>query len=183
MSRAALQRAAETEHDMTSTDDRETVMARYLEGPARLEAAIADLGDAELDACPAQGGWTIRQIVHHLADGDDFWKVGIKAALGDTTGVFTLDWYWSQPQEVWAERWAYARRSVDVSMALLGAIRAQVAQLLDQIPDGWDRSVEFRQPDGETVRLSVAAIVAMQADHVEHHLRRIAAIRGERDRA
>lgn len=148
-----------------------------------LECAIAGLKDAELDASPANGGWTIRQIVHHIVDGDDLWKAGIKAALGNTPGEFTLAWYWGQPQEIWAERWAYADRSVDVSMALLKAIRAHVSQLLKNVPDGWSRSVGVRKRDGEIVRLSVGAVVEMQADHLEHHVNRITAIRQERGRA
>ena len=68
---------------MKPTGDPETVLTRYREGPALLERTLAGLTAAELDAPPRQGGWTIRQIVHHVADGDDLWKVGLKAALGE----------------------------------------------------------------------------------------------------
>lgn len=168
---------------MNPADARETTIARHLEGPALLERAIAGMHDAELDATPSNGGWTIRQIVHHIVDGDDLWMAGIKAALGNTPCEFTLEWYWAQQQETWAERWAYAYRSVDVSMELLKAIRAQVSQLLDNIPDGWSRFVRVRKRDGEIVRLSVGAVVEMQADHLEHHVNRITAIRQEGGRA
>jgi hypothetical protein len=168
---------------MNPAGARETMIARYLEGPVLLERAIAGMHDAELDAPPANGGWSIRQIVHHIVDGDDLWKVGLKAALGNPAGEFTLEWYWGQPQEIWAERWAYAHRSVDVSMALLEATRAHVSQLLETIPDGWSRSVGVRKRDGEIVRLTVEAVVEMQTDHLEHHVSRITAIRQERGRA
>jgi len=162
---------------MNPTEDREAVLARYMEGPALLERALAGLSDAVLDAPPPQGGWTIRQIVHHVVDGDDLWKVGIKAALGETPGEFTFSWYWVQPQDVWAERWAYAHRSLDVSLDLLKATRAHVRQLLEAVPDAWSRSVTLRKSDGETVRLSVGKVVEINADHVVHHLERITAIR------
>ena len=164
---------------MEAPDDRDSVMARFMAGPALLERALAGLRDAELDAAPSRGGWTIRQIVHHIVDGDDIWKLGIKAALGNDRVAFSFDWYRTQPQTVWAEKWAYANRSLDVSLALLGAIRNHIEQLLEQAPDGWHRSVGFRKPDGEIERLPVGAIVAMQADHVEHHVKRIQAIRAE----
>jgi uncharacterized damage-inducible protein DinB len=169
--------------DLEPPKDRDSVLARYVEGPALLERALEGLEDADLDAPPSGGGWTIRQIVHHVVDGDDLWKVGIKAALGNEQGEFTFDWYWALPQDVWAERWAYSKRSLDVSMELLKATRAHVEQLLQQVPDGWSRYVPLRKADGEIVQLSVGAVVQMQADHVVHHVKRIQEIRRERDGA
>ena len=165
---------------MNAADSQASIVARYAEGPARLEQALAGLQDADLDAPPAQGGWPIRQIVHHIVDGDDLWKVGIKAALGNEQGEFTLAWYWVLPQDTWADRWAYAGRPIDVSLALFTAIRAHVTQLLAHVPGAWNRSVTVRKPDGGTTRLTVGAVVEMQADHLQHHVRRILAIRKER---
>lgn len=164
---------------MNPADDRDSVLARYREGPALLERVLAGLQDADLDAPPLQGGWTIRQIVHHIVDGDDVWKTCIKAALGNEQAEFTLPWYWALPQDVWADRWAYAHRSLDTSLTLFKANRDHVIHLLTQIPDGWHRSVIFRKSDGQTERLPVSAVVEMQADHVAHHVDRILAIRRE----
>lgn len=168
---------------MNATDSQTSTIARYAAGPAELERALGGVPDADLDAPPAQGGWTIRQIVHHVVDGDDLWKAGIKAALGNEQGEFTLEWYWGVPQDTWAERWAYAGRPIDVSVALFTAIRAHVTQLLAHVPDAWNRSITVRMPSGETTQLTVGAIVTMQADHLQHHVRRILAIRNERGSA
>lgn len=164
---------------MKAPDDQDSVLARYVEGPALLERTLAGIQDSDLDAPPSQGGWTIRQIVHHIVDGDDLWKTCIKVALGNEQAEFTLDWYWELPQDVWANRWAYADRSLDVSLALLKANRSHVLQLLEQVPDGWCRSVGLRKPNGEVEQLPVGAVIEMQADHVVHHVNRILAIRGE----
>jgi len=164
---------------MNAPNDRDSVLARFKEGPALLERTLAGLHDADLDTPPSRGGWTIRQIVHHIVDGDDLWKACIKAALGNEQGEFTLEWYWALPQEVWATRWSYAHRSLDVSLALLKATRDHVLQLLAQVPDGWCRSVGLRKPNGETERMPVGAVVEMQADHLVHHVNRILAIRRE----
>ena len=165
---------------MNAADTQASIVARYVEGPAQLEQSLAGLQDADLDAPPAQGGWTIRQIVHHIADGDDLWKLGIKAALGNEQGEFTLEWYGVVPQDIWADRWAYAGRPIDVSFALFKATRAHVTQLLAHVPDAWSRSITVRKASGETTRLTVGAVVEMQADHLQHHVRRILAIRKER---
>ncbi len=164
---------------MNAPDDQDSVLARYMEGPALLERALAGLQDAELDTAPSQGGWTIRQIVHHIVDGDDVWKTCIKVALGNEQAEFALEWYWALPQETWANRWAYAQRSLDVSLALLKANRDHILQLLERVPDAWNRSVGFRKSNGEIERMPVGAIVEMQADHVVHHVKRIHAIRRE----
>jgi len=165
---------------MKAPDDQDSILARYMEGPVLLERALAGIQDSDLDAPPSQGGWTIRQIVHHIVDGDDLWKTCVKVALGNEQAEFSLEWYWVLPQEVWAKRWAYERRSLDESLALLKANRSHIVQLLEQVPDGWHRSVGLRKSNGETERLSVCAVVEMQADHVVHHLKRIHAIRSER---
>ena len=164
---------------MNPSSDDSAVLARYREGPKLLEQSIAGLSDEQLDAPPGRGGWTIRQIVHHVVDGDDLWKVGIKAALGNEAGVFAFDWYWPLPQTTWAERWGYARRPLDASLELFRATRRHVAELLEHVPGAWMRTIGFRKPDGDVETVSVGQVIKMQADHVDHHVARILAIREE----
>lgn len=168
---------------MNAPDDQDAVLARYLEGPALLERALAGIQDSDLDATPSQGGWSIREIVHHVVDGDDIWKICVKMALGNEQAEFSLEWYRTLPQTEWASRWAYAVRSLDASLALFEANRAHVAQLLQEIPDGWHRSVGFRKHNGEIERVPVGAAIEIQADHVVHHVSQIRAIRSEIDGA
>jgi uncharacterized damage-inducible protein DinB len=158
---------------MDAPEDRAGAISRFREGPLLLEAAVAGLPDAVLDAVPSGGGWTIRQIVHHVVDGDDIWKSCIKMAIGNEQAEFALGWYWSLPQETWGERWAYGRRSLDESLVLLKANRGHVLQLLESVPEAWDRAVSLRRRDGQMERVPVGFVVQMQADHVFHHLRRI----------
>lgn len=163
---------------MKSPANKDAVIARYIEGPILLEMALTGLEEADLDTAPAKGGWTIRQIVHHIVDGDDIWKVCIKQALGNDQSEFSLDWYRAWPQDTWADRWAYAQRPIEVSLALLKAIRDHVAQLLEHVPDGWNKSVGFREPNGEIETVPVSTIIEMQTNHLEHHVKQIEAILG-----
>ena len=114
---------------MNAPEDRNAAISRYREGPILLEQAVTGLPDADLDARPSGGGWSIRQIVHHLADGDDIWKICIKMAIGNEQAEFTLGWYWLLPQQTWAESWAYSRRSIDISLSLLKASREAMLTL------------------------------------------------------
>jgi uncharacterized damage-inducible protein DinB len=163
---------------MASEKDQSTILQQYADGPDLLESAITGLGDSELDAIRPQGGWSIRQIVHHIVDGDDVWKWCIKAALGNDGGEFSIAWYWVQPQEVWADRWAYSTRSVDVSLTLFRANRTHVLQLLSHVPDAWQRSLQFPTSDGDIKTVTVGDAVKIQAEHVPHHVEQIMAIRG-----
>ncbi len=159
------------------TRDRETVLADYAAGPARLEAVIAGLAEAGLDLALAADSWSIRQIVHHVVDGDDLWKTCIKAALGNPEATFSLPWYWDVPQERWAECWNYARLPVGPSLARFRSNRRHIVELLGQIPDALSYCATVRWPDEQQVKVTVAWVVEMQARHVEQHAQDIQAIR------
>ena len=150
--------------------DREAIIARYADGPNQLETAIAGLSEGELDIAESDGTWTIRQIVHHVADGDDIWKVFIKRAIGNPGGKFDLRWYWEMPQDEWAKRWAYASREIEPSLRLFRASRGHIVQLLEHMPEVWERSLLVRWPKGEEQEVKVAWIVKMQAQHVTGHV-------------
>ena len=164
---------------MDQTVNRDTVLTRYKEGPALLDRALAGLPDSVLDARPPRGGWNIRQIVHHIVDGDDLWKACIKAALGIEGGEFTLEWYGAQSQQEWAGSWGYEHRSLAPSIALFKATRSHIVQLVEQVPNAWSRTIKVRTAGSGVETVSVGIIVEMQADHLEHHVHRILAIKHE----
>ncbi len=165
---------------MNAPDDREGTLSRYRDGPRLLESAVTGLQCADLDAVPPGGGWTIRQIIHHVVDGDDLWKMGIKMAMGNEQSEFSLGWYQSLSQRTWGDRWAYSQRSVDVSLSLFKAIRAHIVELLECVPEAWTRSVGFPASDGTIERVPVGFVIHMQADHVLHHVERIRGILQDR---
>lgn len=161
-----------TEHAL----DRIPRLAQYADGVIELEEAIAGLADDDLDLAESETAWTIRQIVHHVVDGDDLWKSCIKAALGNSKGVFTLQWYWDVPQDEWVEQWDYAGRAIEPSLARFRVNRHHVVELLRRIPDAWDRSIRIRWPQGED-RVTVGEVVVMQARHVQDHVAEIGRVR------
>ena len=162
--------------------EREAALAEYAAGPARLAAALEGLDDRQLDlASPgsAAGDWTIRQLAHHIVDGDDLWKTPIKIALGQPAVCFSLEWYWSRPQDEWAGCWDYAGRPLAPSLALFRANREHIVQLLEHVPEAWERVVNVRWPDGREEPVTAGDIVGMQARHAAGHVADIALIRGK----
>lgn len=164
---------------MKPPENQNEILKLFKKGPSILENALAGLSDIELDYAPSNGGWTIRQIIHHIADGDDLWKTYIKIALGNEQAEFSLQWYLALPQIEWAKRWSYEKRSIDASLALFRVNRDHILQLLEYAPDGWTKSAQFRDSNGEIEVVPVGFVVQMQADHVVHHVKRISAIRQE----
>ncbi len=161
---------------MNLPEDRNRTLSQFREGPMLLDKTVSDLQDSELDLIPTEGGWSIRQIVHHIVDGDDIWKFGIKMAIGNEQAEFSLEWYSSQTQDTWADRWAYTQRSIGTSLSLLKAIREHVLQLLESVPDSWSRKVFVRTKQDEIEQVPIGLIIQMQTDHLLHHLERIRSI-------
>ncbi len=161
---------------MNVPEDRDRTLSQFREGPILLEQTVMGLRDSDLDFKPSGGGWSIRQIVHHIVDGDDIWKSFIKMVIGNEQAEFSLGWYSSQSQDTWADRWAYSKRSIGTSLSLLKAIREHVLQLLASVPEAWNRTVVVRTPDGKIERVPVGFVIQMQADHLLHHVERIRAI-------
>ena len=164
---------------MEPPENQDEVLELFRQGPDILENALSGLSDIDLDYAPANGGWTIRQIIHHISDGDDIWKTYIKITLGNEKAEFSLNWYLAFPQVEWAKKWSYEKRSIGESIALLKTNRVHILQLLKYAPDGWTKSTQFRDSNGEIEVLSVGAVIQMQAEHVVHHVKRILAIRQE----
>ena len=166
---------------MNSQSEESALLARYAQGPEQLERALEGLDERDLDTRVSQHGWTVRQVAHHIVDGDDVWKLCIKVALGNDGGEFTLGWYWTQPQEVWADRWGNSSRPIDVSLSLFRANRDHVFQLLKYVPNAWQRSIRMRKHDGHVERITVGNAIQIQVDHVTHHVAQITAVRAKRN--
>lgn len=156
--------------------DRSLVLSDYLAAPYRLTEIVSGLAAAALNRSLRSDTWTIRQLVHHIVDGDDVWSVGIKAAIGNPDGVFTLQWYWDVPQTTWAKKWHYADREVQPSLDLFRANRQHIAQLLGAVPEAWNRTITIRWVGHEDEPASVAEMIGSQARHALGHIKEIEAI-------
>ena len=156
--------------------DPDATLALYADGPAKLDAVLFGLTESDLDLAQTPGTWTIRQIVHHIVDGDEIWKTCIKAALGNTEGMYSLQWYWDKPQTEWAENWRYAQRPIEPSLTLFRANRHQVVELVQQIPNAWEKSVRIKTPRNEETRITIGDVLEIQAPHVVEHITEIQTI-------
>jgi DinB superfamily len=162
--------------------DQDELIANYGNCPSQLEAAIMGLSEINLDLRKSAESWTIREIIHHIADGDDLWKLFIKRAIGNPNGEYSFDWYWQVPQDQWTKRWNYKERSIEPSLALFRANRNHIVQLLRYTSGALEKSLRVRWPTkiGEQ-EVKVRLIVEGQTQHVLDHIAEIGEIRKVHD--
>jgi hypothetical protein len=148
---------------------RQQAIAEIVALPQHLADAVAGLNDGQIDTPYRPGGWTVRQVVHHVADSHLNAFVRIKLALTeDRPTVAAYD------EKKFAEL-PDTRLPVDVSLHLVRSLHARWVALYDAMPDGgWRRTFdhpEYPEP------LTLDWQVQMYAWHSRHHVAHIAALR------
>lgn len=162
---------------MEQSDNSSKILALYADGPVLLESELAGLTESDLNLSLTSDSWSIRQIVHHLADGDDIWKTCIKIALGNSDALFSLQWYAARSQREWSESWAYSLRGVESSLALYRANRRHILDLLEHIPSACEKSIRFERPGKEEMRITVLDVIELHVQHLTEHIESIKTIR------
>ena len=162
---------------MLNQTDTSTILTQYADGPSFLDSALSGLSETDLDLSPSADEWSIRQIVHHIVDGDDIWKTCIKTALGNSDALFSLGWYSVKSQEEWSESWAYPRRGLESSLALYRANRAHILDLIEHVPDALEKNIRLERRGKEEIRITVFDVVELHVQHLAEHIESIKAIR------
>jgi catechol 2,3-dioxygenase-like lactoylglutathione lyase family enzyme len=136
----------------------EKTLALYSRGGDDIEAALTELSEADFDFTRAPGEWSIRQIVHHLAEMESLHLMIFASALAQSGSTFIRPPY---DQDHWVEALAYNERAIEPSVALIKASRRYIAHLLQHIPDHWDRYVllKFANWEGEGNKVTIGAFL------------------------
>jgi hypothetical protein len=139
------------------------------EVPARLRAALAHLTPAQLDTPYRPGGWTVRQLTHHIGDSHMNALGRFKLAL--TEDEPTIKTY---EENLWAELADTKTPPVEVSLALIEALHTRWVILLRSLtPEQFSR--KFRHPQWGAG--TVDFLLAQYAWHGQHHVTHITALR------
>ena len=137
--------------------------------PARLRDAIRGLSAAQLDTPYRPGGWTVRQVVHHLPDSHMNSYMRFKLAL--TEEVPTVTGY---KEDLWAQLTDSRGTPVETSLSLLEAMHQRWVVLLRSLKeDDWKRA--FRHSELGPMPLDVT--LALYAWHGAHHTAHITSLR------
>lgn len=137
--------------------------------PERLRGAVAGLSDAQLDTPYRDGGWTVRQVVHHLADSHANSFIRFKLAL-------TEDWptIKAYDEAAWAELADSRTLGIDVSLQMIESLHRRWVAVLDSMSNA-DFEKGYVHP--KMGRQSLGAALALYAWHSRHHTAHITNLR------
>lgn len=137
--------------------------------PAQLRTAVAGLTDAQLDTPYRDGGWTLRQVVHHLADSHQHMAIRVRFALTlDTPAILAYD------EQAWAMLPDAHAHDIEPSLAIVDGVHARLVALLRTQPaEAFAR--RFVHPENGEQRLGI--VTALYAWHSRHHLAHVTRLR------
>ena len=118
-----------------TADERKALIARYHDGYRVVAEALAGATDEQLDARPAPGKWTAREVVHHLADSEMTAATRLRLLVAtDHPQIFGYD------QEQFAQR-LYYDRPIAASLDAFKTARRSTGEILERMTDAdWARA-------------------------------------------
>lgn len=119
-----------------TVEGRESLIARYRAGYAEVTEALSGIAPEELDWRPTAEDWSVREIVHHLADADTMAAARLRRILTEEDPAIP-----AYDEQVLAERLRYRARPIEPALRVIEALRATTAQLLDAMTEAeWRRA-------------------------------------------
>lgn len=157
------------EYDQEATSEK---LIRWIdqieELPAQVRAAVEGLTDEQLDTPYRLGGWTVRQVVHHVGDSHMNSLVRFKWALTENEPAIK-----AYDQSGWAELADYRDVPIETSLTFLEALHVRLVALLRSLNEE-DLARRFVHPEQGSVTL--ARNIGLYAWHGRHHLAHITAL-------
>jgi len=155
---------------MTShINTRKQLVDQYKAGYEVVADALAGATDAELDAHPAPGKWSAREIVHHLADSEMTAAIRLRLLIAtERPQIVGFD------QEEFARR-LYYDRPIEASVEAFKSARRTTAEILDRMTEAeWAREGTH----SEHGRYTVERWLEIYAAHAHNHAEQIRVARG-----
>lgn len=152
-----------------TADQKQQYLNDIEQAPARLRAAVHGLSDQQLNTPYREGGWTVRQVAHHVPDSHMNAYIRFKLAL--TEDEPTIRPYM---EDRWAELPEAKSAPIEVSLALLDSLHQRWMLVLRNLTDAdWKRT--FRHP--ELGLLSLEKTLALYSWHGRHHVEHVTSLR------
>jgi len=136
--------------------------------PSKLEVAIVGFSNQQLDTPYRDGGWTVRQVVHHVADSHMNAYIRVKWMLTEESPVIK-----AYNEKLWAETGETTSEPA-LSIALIKALHAKWVTLLKSLTKD-QLQKEFIHPDTKK-QVALHNLIGMYAWHGDHHLAHITAL-------
>ncbi|UVI33802.1 YfiT family bacillithiol transferase [Paenibacillus spongiae] len=158
-------------HEGEVSAEQRAVWIREIESlPVKLRMAVEGLSDMQLDTPYRDGGWTVRQVVHHMADSHMNSMIRFKLALTEANPTV-------KPYEEakWAELEDSRQLPVQPSLQLLDSLHQRWTYLLRSLPAEEYERTFFHPESRQTNKL--AYVLGVYAWHGNHHVAHIRVLR------
>jgi hypothetical protein len=157
------------EQPFSETQLREWLLdIRFL--PQHLEAAVSNLDAHQLDASYREGGWSIKQIVHHLSDSHMNAFIRSKLAITEDNPIIK-----PYDQDLWAETTEVKNLPINISITMLHALHLKWHELFIHLtPEEWNRTVMHPEYN---IQMSLWYILGKYSWHSRHHAAQIISVR------
>ena len=153
-------------------EQRRKFIENIAQTPAALRAAVRGLTPEQIETPYRDGGWTVRQVIHHVPESHMNAYIRFKLAL--TEDEPTIKPYM---EDRWAQLPDSQTTPLEVSLALLDSLHDRFVRTLRLIkPEEWKRT--FRHPEMGVVPLEKS--LALYAWHGKHHVAHITELRKSR---
>ena len=150
-------------------DKRRGWIRRIAETPDALRAALEGLNEEQLDTPYRPGGWTVRQVAHHVPDSHVNAYVRFKLALTEHNPTIR-----PYDEAAWANVADTPRTPIQVSLALLDALHHRMVVLLESLGDA-DFERPLMHPDNGP--MTIDGLLQVYAWHGPHHVAHVTALR------
>ena len=148
-----------------SAGDRAAAIDTITQLPAQLRTTVNGWTDDQLDTPYREGGWTVRQLIHHIADSHGQSSTRLRKAL--TEDGPTIQAY---DEKLWAELPDDKDAPAELSLTLLDGLHARWSYLLNHLAEEqWQRS--FVHPESGV--WTIDAVTQLYSWHSRHHLAHI----------
>jgi hypothetical protein len=145
-----------------SASERAKLIEEIAAAPAALRAAVKGLTEAQLDTPYREGGWTVRQVVHHVADSHVNAYVRMKLALTEDEPTIT-----TYMEDRWAELPDSRDVPVETSLRMLESVQERWVSIMRHMSDAqWQRV--YMHP--QLGRYPLDRQAALYAWHGRHHV-------------
>lgn len=139
--------------------------------PLQIENSILNLDEKQLQTPYREGGWSIHQLVHHVAD--SHMNAYIRFKLGLTEDNPTIKPY---DEKLWAEMHDVQKLPVNISITILHAVHARLYETLKYVTDDqWNNRTIYHPEHKKTMRLWF--LLGLYAWHGKHHTAHITSLR------
>lgn len=162
------------DHELSKSSYDEKIKATHLQDfqlcPSMLEQAIANLDEYQLNVPYREGGWTSKQVIHHVADSHMNAYIRFKLALTEDNPVIK-----PYDEVAWAELSDTQTLPVNISLTLLHALHTRWVALMKAMSEqDWERTLFHPEHNRQ---ISLWYLLGSYAWHGRHHVAHITSLR------